>query len=337
VRNQPLLTAGRLLNLEPGRVLDDYLIVEVLRPDGLADLYDAHDRRSGSAVALRVLKEDLLADRAARRAFRRADRITRPLNHPGIVRRLRHDRRPSRPYLVFEDVEGTRLRDWLRDFAGAPLSLAVPWCQELAETLEYLHRRGIVHGDVRPENVLVTADLHLKLDGFDRATRRSLPGRAKAHPSLETSGYSSPEHLQGRRTDDRADLYAWGVLTYELLCGRPPFTGATPIARMLAQLHDVPTQPRALRPEIDQSLNAVVLRAMRRRPESRYQSTRNLTADLKRLATLDPGDFDLSPDPPLTGLAVLGQTRRLWPTAAAATIGLWAILAFSIGLASLVR
>jgi serine/threonine protein kinase len=206
---------------------------------------------------------------------------------------------------------GEPLSTWLHGHpTGVSADLAIAWGRELATTLAYLEGLRVVHGDLKPANLLVGEDKHLTLLDFGASgpEPRGFGSRLPFGTEVGTAAYASPERLQGRRGDRRSDLYSWGVVMYELLSGKPPFHGATPIDTMEAQLTDTPTPLHELRPDVPLPLEAVVLKSMRRSPDLRYQTAGELLEDLDRLESLDPATFDLSPEPPLSASALAGKT-----------------------------
>src|SRR5205814_5887051 len=207
----------------------------------------------------------------------------------------------------------------MRSFDGPiPVTTSLRRGTELAETLRYLHDEGITHRDLKPENVLVAADGHLKVADFGTALLEGARRLTWRHlsESLGTPDYMSPEQIQGNRGDARSDIYAWGVLMYELLTGRVPFGGDNWLAAMAGHLQGTAPRITKLRPDVPPALEAVVLHAMRRVPENRYQSAAEIVADLDRLETLDPATYDLSPEAPVGGMAAAGSARRLRPLVA---------------------
>ena len=303
------------VRFHPGDRIDHYEVLASLGAGAYAETYKARDATTGDVVVLKCPNPTLFADPALFQRYRRETEIAHRLQHPGVQRSLDSGSSRSEPYLVLEYVEGDNLRRRLRQFEGpVPVATALEWGHQLADALVYLHGQGIVHRDLKPENVLVSADDSLKIADFGTAMLEGARRLTWRHLSqtLGTPDYMSPEQVQGERGDHRSDIYAWGVMMYEFLTGGVPFQGDNWLAVMAGHLQGTPERIRKLRPEISPALEAVVLTAMRRGRERRYQSAAALAADLDRLDTLDPSAFDLSPEPPIGGMAAAGTNWALW-------------------------
>ncbi len=291
-------------------------------------------------MVLKCFDPQLFADPHNFQRFRREAQIVARLDHPNVLHSFDDEHHRSEPYLVLEYFDGENLRVHARSLGGpVPVTTAVEWGRQLVDALEYLHAQGIVHRDLKPENVLVTKDGQLRimdfgtamLDGAKRLTWRHLS------ESLGTPDYMSPEQIKGNRGDARSDLYAWGVLMYELLTGEPPFTGDNWMATMAAHLQADPKWLRSHRKDVSPQLEAVVLKAMRRYPEHRYQSAAALAHDLDHLDELDPANFDLSPEPPMGGMAATESAKRLWAFVALVAVSFVGVCAVIITLAVVLR
>ena len=323
-----------------GDRIDHFEIEELLGQGAYAETYRAKDTETGTVVVLKSPNPLLFADPGLHQRYQRETAIARHLDHPGVQRSLDRGASRTEPYLVLEYVDGVNLRKRMRSFDGPiPVTTALRWGTELAETLRYLHDEGITHRDLKPENVLVAADGHLKVADFGTALLEGARRLTWRHlsESLGTPDYMSPEQIQGNRGDARSDIYAWGVLMYELLTGRVPFGGDNWLAAMAGHLRNDPVPIRTLRPEVTPALEAVVLRAMRRYPERRYQSADGLLADLARLDTLDPTTFDLSPEPPMGGMAAAESEKRMWMYTLLIAVGFIAIVALVLALTVVLR
>jgi eukaryotic-like serine/threonine-protein kinase len=323
-----------------GDRLDHFEIGELLGEGAYAETYRATDTETGDTVVLKSPNPQLFADPSLFNRYRREAEVVRRLDHPGVQRSLDAGRNRTEPYLVLEYVDGEPLRRRLRRGEG-PLAIdqAVDWGRQLAGTLAYLHSEGIVHRDLKPENVLVTAGGRLKIGDFGTAQLAGARRLTWKHlsESLGTPDYMSPEQVQGERGDARSDIYAWGVMMYEMLTGQVPFKGDNSLAVMAGHLQATPRRPRHLRPEIPPALEAVVLHAMRRFPSDRYQSAEDLLADLDRLDTLDPSEYNLLPEKPIGGMAAAESVQRLWAYVAMIAVGFVGVVAIIITLSIVLR
>jgi len=318
---------------QPGDVIDGYRIDAMLGEGGFAESYVAKDSRDGRRVVLKVLKGNVVGDQRAARRFRQEQSITGTIDHPGVQQSHDDGRTRTELYLVLDYVDGEPLSHWLHHCPdGVAVDLATAWGRELAETLAYLEDRRVVHGDLKPGNLLVGRDQHLTLLDFGAAgpEPRGFGARLPFGTEVGTAAYASPERLQGRRGDRRSDIYSWGVVMYELLTGRPPFEGATPVETMEAQLGETPAPIRERRPDVPAALEAVVLKSMRRSPGLRYQSAAELLDDLRRLDSLDVSTFDLSPEPALP-LSALGGKTLLWVVVGVA-VGFYVVAGALVGI-----
>jgi serine/threonine-protein kinase len=283
------------MRLKAGDRLDRFEIVEPLGEGAYAETYKARDTKTGELVLLKSPNPLLFADPAIHQRFMRESEIARHLNHPGVQRSVDLGENRSEPYLALEYIEGDNLRRWLRKHKlPLPIPLAVQWGTELAEALSYLHQHKIVHRDLKPENVIVTkrdegkgdeGDGHLKIIDFGTALLTGARRLTWRHltEALGTPDYMSPEQIQGERGDPRSDIYSWGIMMYEFLTGRVPFEGDNWLAVMAGHLQRHPKPIREQRLDVPPELEAIVLTAMRRYPENRYQSAEELLADLRAL------------------------------------------------------
>ena len=300
---------------QPGSRVDRYQIVEELGEGAYAETYKALDTDTGDVVVLKSPNPILFSDPNVFGRFRRESQIARSLDHPNVQRSFDLAETRSEPYLVLEYVDGQNLRTRLGKLPGpVPVELAVEWGRQLASVIAYLHGKGITHRDLKPENVLVTADDQLKVADFGTALLEGAKRLTWKHltEGVGTPNYMSPEQIQGERGDTRSDIYAWGIIMYEFLTGKPPYDGDNWMAVMAGHLTKAPAPITTANPKCPPALDAVVRKAMRRYPVHRYQSADELLADLDRLDTLDPATFDLSPEAPMGGMAAVESTKRLW-------------------------
>jgi len=247
-------------------------------------VYRATDLRTGKPVALKVPHPEMNADLVFVERFERAREIGRHLDHPGIMKVLPEDH-PSQNYMVMEWVDGKLLRQILNEekklSPGRAVKIALGICQALA----YIHNHGIVHRDLRPEHVMVDANDHVKLIDFGLAAQTGARRITftKLSQAMSSPGYISPEQVKGKRSDARSDLYALGVMLYEMLTGRMPFHGSNAFEVMNDRLLENPVPPREIDPAISPHLQEVIYRAMEREPQYRYPNAHDFAFDLEHL------------------------------------------------------
>jgi len=328
----------------PGQQIDHYEVLEPLGEGAYAEIYKARDTGSGQVVVLKCPNPMLFADPGLFQRYQREREIARTLDHPGVLHSLDDAGSRTEPYVVMEYVDGVNLRQRLRGQDGAvAVAQALDWGRQLARTLVYLHDRGIVHRDLKPENVLVEDDGTLKILDFGTALLRGARRLTWRHlsESLGTPDYMSPEQIQGDRGDERSDVYALGVMLYEFLTGQVPFGGDNWMAVMQGHLQRAPVPIRTLRPDVPAELEAIVLTAMRRYPEHRYQSAKDLLADLEQAdvpGAIDVAAYDLSPERPMGGVAAAADsTARLWKLVATVALGFIGLVAVIVTLSVVLR
>ncbi len=268
--------------IHPGTQLDHYQIEGVAARSGMASIFRGIDLRSGRKVAIKVPHPEVESDPALFDRFRREEEIGKTMNHPGVVKVFTEEGR-SQVYMVMEWAEGQLLRKILNDHKPLPADRAVAITLRILDALAYIHEHGVVHRDLKPENVMVDANDNIKLIDFGiaghaRARRLTF---AKLSQTMGTPDYISPEQVKGKRGDARSDLYAMGVMLYEMLTGKVPFTGANPFVIMNDRLLNNPVPPREIDPAISPQLQEIIYRALERDPKNRYSSAREFAWDLE--------------------------------------------------------
>ena len=265
--------------VHPGQQLDHYQIEGVADNSGPASIFRGTDLRTNCPVAIKIPRPEMEGDPVFIERFQREDEIGKSLHHPGIMKVFTDDHR-SQNYIVTEWFDGQPLRQVL---AGKklPQERAVRIALNICDVLAYIQNRGVVHRDLRPENILVDAHDHIKLINFGAAAQTG--ARRITFTSLSqvvgTSEYISPEELKGKRGDTRSDIYALGVILYEMLTGKTPFQGSNPYDRL--QKHPVP--PREINVAISPQLQEVIYRALERDPRNRYANAHEFALDLSDL------------------------------------------------------
>jgi serine/threonine-protein kinase len=264
-----------------------YEVLCTLGHGGMNETYKARDRQTGQEVVLKIPYANLIGDPATFSRYQREMEIGHRLDHPHIQHLLAQGRLDNGlvPYMVLEYIDGELLRAHIARRAPLPIAEALGITCQLADTLGYCHERGIVHRDLKPENVMITADGRVKLLDFGiallRGARRLTFGRLSN--TVGTPDYMAPEQVEGERGDARTDIYALGVMLYEMLTGEVPYQGDNALSVMSQRVKkDAPLLRRA-RPDAPPGLEAVVFRALRRDPHARYATMAELKHDLDHL------------------------------------------------------
>ena len=281
---------------DDSRVLSGrYRIDESIGRGGMASVYRGYDLTLGRDVAIKILDPELARDAGFRTRFRLEAQAASRMSHPTIVRvfdageeteSLPDGTTQPVPYIVMELVSGRLLKDVIEE-GPVDAERAVAYADGILEALEYSHRAGVVHRDIKPGNVMVTADDHIKVMDFGiaRAVSDSSSTVAETTAILGTAAYFSPEQAKGEPVDARADLYSTGVVLYELLTGRAPFRGESPVAVAYQHVSETPLTPSEINEEIPRALDAVVLRALAKDPYQRYQDAPSFRAALTHALT----------------------------------------------------
>ncbi|MFC7305896.1 Stk1 family PASTA domain-containing Ser/Thr kinase [Streptomyces monticola] len=278
---------------EPRRLGGRYELGQVLGRGGMAEVYLAHDTRLGRTVAVKTLRADLARDPSFQARFRREAQSAASLNHPAIVavydtgEDMVYDNGGgagvSIPYIVMEYVDGSTLRELLHSGRKLLPERAMEMTIGILQALEYSHRNGIVHRDIKPANVMLTRNGQVKVMDFGIARAMGDSGMTMTQTAavIGTAQYLSPEQAKGESVDARSDLYSTGCLLYELLTVRPPFVGDSPVAVAYQHVREEAQPPSTFDPEITPEMDAIVLRALVKDPDYRYQSADEMRADIE--------------------------------------------------------
>ena len=274
---------GFLDSIEPGTRIDFYRVESPVARSGMASIFRAVDTRDNRIVALKIPHPDMEADPILFDRFQREAGIGEKLQHPNVMRVYGGEKR-SRVYMVMEWCEGRLLRQILSE-GRIEQERAIRIALAVLEALEYIHEQGVVHRDLKPENIMVDANDHIKLIDFgiagDSAARRLTYANFTA--TMGTADYISPEQIKGKRGDGRSDLYAMGVILYEMLTGKLPFTGTNPMEVMNDRLLNYPVPPTVQEPGVSPQLQEVLYRALERDAKNRYGTAQDFAHDLQHL------------------------------------------------------
>jgi eukaryotic-like serine/threonine-protein kinase len=312
---QPRLLGGR------------YELDGVVGRGGMAEVYRARDIRLDRIVAIKTLRADLARDQIFQARFRREAQSAASLNHPAIVAVYDTGEDTASgvpvPYIVMEFVDGRTVRDLLQDGHRLLPERSLEIIDGVLRALDYSHQAGIVHRDIKPGNVMVTRNGDVKVMDFGiaRAMSDAQATMTQTAQVIGTAQYLSPEQARGERVDSRSDLYSTGCLLYELLTGRPPFTGDSPVAIAYQHVRENPIPPSRVDPDVPAWADAIVLKAMAKSPADRYQTAADMRADLQRaasglpVAAAPPTRVDMYPGAQRTGgqTMMAGRTSQIPP------------------------
>lgn len=307
---QPRLLGGR------------YELDGVVGRGGMAEVYRARDVRLDRQVAVKTLRTDLARDSVFQARFRREAQSAASLNHPAVIAVYdtgedAEDGLPV-PYIVMEYVEGRTLRDLLQDDRRLLPERALEIVDGVLRALDYSHRGGIVHRDIKPANVMLTRNSEVKVMDFGiaRAVADSSATMTQTAQVIGTAQYLSPEQARGERVDSRSDIYSTGCVLYELLTGGPPFTGDSPVSIAYQHVREDPVLPSMIDPEIPSYADAIVLKAMAKDPNHRYQTAGEMRTDITRALSGIPVDAAAAmPAGATQQLAPGSETRSMLPPA----------------------
>jgi eukaryotic-like serine/threonine-protein kinase len=271
-----------MTTIHAGEQLDHYRIENLVARSGMASIFRGTDLETGRPVAIKIPHPEMESDPVLYDRFKREQAIGTRLDHPGVMK-VYDDEDRSRIYMVMEWVDGRLLRQVLNEQKKLPVERAVKITTRICDALDYIHKNGVVHRDLKPENVMVDSDDNIKLIDFGIASNagsRRLTF-AKLSQTMGTPDYISPEQVKGKRGDGRSDIYALGVMLYEMLTGKVPFTGPNPFVIMNDRLLNNPVPPRELDPEISSELQEIIYRALERDPKNRYATAAEFAHDLQ--------------------------------------------------------
>lgn len=282
--------------LEPGETLDHYRIEATVARSGMSVLYRATDLADGKQVAVKVPHAEMETDPVLFERFKREEEIGQLLDHPGIVKTYNDEER-SRVYMVIEWVDGRLLRTVLNQERKLPIERAVRITLAICEALDVMHKHGIVHRDLKPENVMVDDEDRIKLIDFGIAMKEDARRLTYVNmtAALGTPDYISPEQVKGGRGDQRSDIYALGIMLYEMLTGSVPFVEPNPLAAMNERLLHDPTPPHELNPEIAPELDEILFRALEREPRHRYATAGEMAWELEHQEQVGVEDRGVRP------------------------------------------
>ncbi|MGV8968577.1 MAG: Stk1 family PASTA domain-containing Ser/Thr kinase [Cellulomonas sp.] len=306
----------------PRILANRYEVGDLIGRGGMAEVHIGHDTRLGRTVAIKILRSDLARDPSFQARFRREAQASASLNHPSIVavydtgEDLVTDANGSvshAPFIVMEYVEGHTVRDILRDGQAVPIEEAVEITAGVLSALGYSHHAGIVHRDIKPANVMLTPTGAVKVMDFGiaRALADSAATMTQTQAVIGTAQYLSPEQARGEQVDARSDLYSTGCLLFELLTGRPPFTGDSPVAVAYQHVREPAPAPSTFASDVPEALDRITLKALAKERDSRYSTAAEFRADLE--AAIRGGHVS-APAVGVLAAAAIAETAAADPT-----------------------
>ncbi|WP_261305917.1 Stk1 family PASTA domain-containing Ser/Thr kinase [Paenibacillus andongensis] len=257
-----------------------YEILDRIGGGGMALVYKGHDLLLNRKVAVKVLRQQYVHDEEFIRRFRREAQAAASLSHPNVVSIYDVGQEEDVHYIVMEYIEGTTLNDLIKERAPLQVEDAVHYASQIADALDHAHHNEIIHRDIKPHNILIGKNGRVKVTDFGIARAATSSTITQTGSVVGSVHYFSPEHAKGTNTGEKSDLYSLGIVMYQMLTARLPFLGESPISVALKHLQEDVEDPRKVNPLIPQSVENIILKAMRKKPEERYQSAKLMMADL---------------------------------------------------------
>ena len=276
-----------------GKRLDGrYEIREIVGVGGMAVVYKAYDNIDDRMVSIKVLKDEFLANEEFRRRFKHESKAIAVLSHPNIVKVYDVSLGDKLQYIVMEYVEGITLKEYIEQQGVIPWKEAVHFTTQILRALQHAHDKGIVHRDIKPQNILLLENGSIKVTDFGIARFSRGETRTMTEAAIGSVHYISPEQARGETTDDKADIYSVGVVLYEMITGRLPFEAESAVSVAIMQVQNEATPPREINPQIPLGLEQITLHAMEKSTANRYQSAAEMLLDLDELKRNPSIKFD---------------------------------------------
>jgi eukaryotic-like serine/threonine-protein kinase len=276
-----LVYASPSLELAPGATFADrYLVIEDLGKGGMGKVYKVLDKEINEKVALKLIKPEISSDRQTIERFQNEIKITRRITHKNVCRMYHLGRENDTYYITMEFIRGENLKKIIRMTHELSLEVALNMARQVCDGLIEAHRLGIVHRDLKPQNIMIDEEGDVRIMDFGIASSIETKGATLPGMMIGTPEYMSPEQIDGSGVDARSDIYSLGIIIYELLTGKTPFSGETPWSVAIKHKNESPHDPRELNPRIPEAMSRVILKCLEKKKEKRYQSAEELLADL---------------------------------------------------------
>ena len=265
-----------------GKKLDGrYEITELIGVGGMAEVYKGVDVIDNKTVAIKILKKEFAENEEFLRRFRNESKAIAVLSHPNIVKIYDVGFSEKIQYIVMEYIDGITLKEYIEEEKVLTWKDTVHFVIQILRALQHAHDKGIVHRDIKPQNIMMFTDGTIKVMDFGIAKFAREEGKTATDQAIGSVHYISPEQASGNVTDAKSDIYSVGAMMYEMLTGRKPFDSDNPVAIAVMHMHDIPERPRQINPDIPDGLEEIVLRAMEKAPEDRYQTTGEMINDIE--------------------------------------------------------
>lgn len=265
-----------------GKRLDGrYEIEEIVGVGGMSVVYKAHDEIDDRTVAVKILKEELLQNEEFRRRFKNESKAIAVMDHPNIVKVYDVGFGDRVQYIVEEYIDGITLKEYIERQGVLPWKDALYFATQILRALQHAHDKGIVHRDIKPQNIMLLQDGTIKVTDYGIARFARSEQRTVTDKAIGSVHYISPEQAKGEATDAKSDLYSVGVLLYEMLTGKLPFDADSAVSVAIMQLQNEPIKPSTLNPEIPEGIEEITLRAMQKNPAERYSSAAEMLSDIE--------------------------------------------------------
>ena len=276
-----------------GKRLDGrYEIKEIIGVGGMAVVYKAYDNIDDRIVAIKILKDEYLSNEEFKRRFKNESKAIAVLSHPNIVRVFNVSFGDRIQYIVMEYVNGITLKEYIEQQGAVNWKEAVHFMGQILAALQHAHDKGIVHQDIKPQNILLLQDGTIKVTDFGIARFSRVDSNTTSDKAIGSVHYISPEQARGEVTDDKADIYSVGVVMYEMLTGQLPFQSDSAVSVAIMQLQQEPKSPREIVPSIPLGLEQITMRAMQKNPSSRYGSAAEMLMDINEFKRNPSVKFD---------------------------------------------
>ena len=278
-----------------GKRLDGrYEIQEIIGVGGMAVVYKAYDNIDDRIVAIKILKEEFLANEEFRRRFKNESKAIAVLSHPNIVKVYDVSFGDKLQYIVMEYIDGITLKEYIEQQKVINWKEALHFTTQILRALQHAHDKGIVHRDVKPQNIMLLQNGNIKVADFGIARFSRNETRTMTESAIGSVHYISPEQARGEITDEKADIYSVGVVLYEMLTGQLPFQSDNAVSVAIMQLQSDAKRPREINPDIPLGLEQITLKAMQKNPRDRYQSAAEMLLDLDEVKRNPSVKFDYS-------------------------------------------